>query len=418
MRAHQNQQAPQPVGPPDVDERPIYDTIDYVYDQATEGDVAANDTIRGDDFTSQISELGPTTASNEILEVFKVEYLPAVTNGGDLHSVDSIRLTGDSDPVKHIRFREFMLGFLSPDFHISTPPLGVPVLSGVVNPNDNPFVTSTVKFGTSTDVSPELNNDGTAIDDSFTIRLHVYRWRGTDGELRDLFQALYGSTAFPQNITMTNPFTGSRREYQREAAVSITPGADGGSLGQFTKFTGGVDQELPKVWPWVTWTENAQATTPNSAYKLDLALDNVDEAWKEFEFDFTDQKKAAVFNYLMVNSPDELEEAQMVIEERDRDPRIKLPATSRHQLPTIYPMSGPDPTAAANVERTMDDSELPQAFGTTLDSAGRPIGSNLLGGKQVIWDDGGGFRPIDNGNAIAADDFVAGVIGRRLELTS
>lgn len=414
----EQEQPPSARGPPDVDERPIYDAIDYVYDQATEGDVAANDTIRGDDFTNRVSEFDPDTATNEVLEVFKIEMIPPVQATGDLHTVDTIRLTGDGDATQHLRYREFMLGFRSPDFHLSTPPLGVPVLSGVVNPQADPFVTSTPKFGVGTDISPELNNDGTAIDDSFTIRLHTFRWRGTDQELTDLFEAMYGRTTFPQNISMSNPFTGSRREYNRANPVRIQPGADGGSLGQFTKLTGGIDQELPKVWPWVTWSDNNQATTPNQFEKFDLQLDNVDESWKELEFDFTDQKKAAVFNYMMVNSPDELQDAQMVIAERDRDPVIKLPATSRHQLPTVYPMQGPDPTVPTNDERTAEDGALPASFGTTLDRAGREIGTDLLGGKQVIWDDGGGFRIRDNGNAIAANDVIIGVQGRRLELTS
>lgn len=416
-RAHQDEQQT-PSGPPDLDERPVYDQIDFVYDQSSEGDVAANDTIRGSDFTNRYSEFGHETDSNEVIEVFKMEMLPAEAADGTLHTVDSIRLTGDGDAYPDLRYREFMMGFRSPDFHISTPPLGVPVLAGVIDPNSDPLTTAVPKYGPSTDISPELNNDGNAIDDSFTIRLHVFRWKGTGGELRDLMDALYGRTQFQQSITMSNPFTGSRQQYSRASPVQIRPGADGGSLGQFTKLTGGEDQELPKVRPWVTWADNNNATTTNQEYKFDQSLDNVDESWKELEFDYTDQKKARVFNYVQINAADAMHEAVFHIDERDRQPHVLVPATSRHQLPTIYPMEGPDPTVATYDERTLDDSELPGAIGTTRDLSGRVIGTDLLGGKEVIWDDGGGLRLVDNGNSVPANDAVVGVQGRVLELTS
>lgn len=410
----QNQEA-EPTGPSGTD-RPVYDTIDYVFDQGTEGNVAANDDIHGSDFTSRISEHGFETDSNEVLEVFRMEYIPALTGSGRLHTVDSIRLRGDGDDVRNLRYREFMMGFFGQDFQLSTPPLGVPVLSGVVNPDANPFATSTIKFGPSTDITPVLNNDGTPIDDSFTIRLHTMRWKGTDAEFRDYFQAIYGSTVFRQNIRMSNPFTGSVRTYNRADPIVIRPESEdsratGGAKSQFTKFTGGFDQELPKVWPWVTWADNNQVTTANNDYKFDQALDNVDEPWKELEFDFTDKKEAVQFNYTQVTQPPSLLQGSLHIDERDEQPFIKLPATSRHQLPVVRPPDGSKRTIFGR-------SDLPVAFGTALDPAGRRIGANLLGGKQTIWDDGGGFRIRDNGNTIAANNVLIGVQGRRMELTS
>jgi hypothetical protein len=41
-----------------------------------------------------------------------------------------------------------------------------------------------------------------------------------------------------------------------------------------------------------------------------------------------------------------------------------------------------------------------------------------MGGRQVIWDDGGGFRIEDDGNSLAANDVLVGAVGRYLELTS
>jgi hypothetical protein len=83
------------------------------------------------------------------------------------------------------------------------------------------------------------------------------------------------------------------------------------------------------------------------------------------------------------------------------EPRER-PARSgaEHELPLLRPLDGSQRTGH-------DTGSLPRRF------------ANRLGGKQVVWDDGGGLRIRDDGDeSIAAGDILAGVEGKRLELQS
>lgn len=394
------QQAPGAGGPADIrgTDRPIYDTIDYLYDHDVEGDLAANDNVKSpDDFTTIEGE--QRTETNEVMEVFKVELIPPYNDDGSLQQFDHLRLWDGSEAFPNIRFREFMLGFFGPDFTLSTPILGRPVLAGN-NPNADPIGTATPKFGTDTAVTPRLNNDGSAITASFRVRLHVWRWQGTDEEMQDFFNDVFGRTSFPQNIGMSNPFTGDSENFERGTPIQIRPGAKGGSKGQFTRLTGGVEQELPKVYPWATWANNNNATKANTEYEFTTVNDRVDEDWKRLEFDFTDGKEAVILQHIQVNQPNHLLKAVMHIDERDEQPEFILgPAPSAHELPFLRPLDGTGRSAFA-------PGQLPVAM------------SGRLGNDQMIWNDGGGFRPVDDGTAIDAGNILVGVQGKRLTLES
>lgn len=383
-------------------ERAIKDYIDFVFDNSADGPVAVNDTIRGSDWSSIESgqDRDEQTAGNEVMEVERIEFIPPTNADGTLDTIEALRLWDGDEYYKHIRAREFMLGFFGPDFHLTTPKLGEAVLDPTNNTSPaDPINSATPKFPSDTAVSPAVINDGTQIDQDFRVRLHVWRWQGTDAELRDYINALYGRTTFNQNITMSNPFTGDRQTYQRADPVRITPGADGGSLGQFTKLTGGTDQQLPKVRPWVTWSENNNATTTNQFYQFRTRNDRVDEDWKELEHDFTDAKKAAIYDYFQVNQPNNLLEGMFNLDERDGpQPSVALPPNSAHQLPVVRPLDG--------TKRTQDANQL-------------PVGAeSAFGARQVVWNDKGGFRVRDDGTSIGANNILIGVQGYRLQLES
>lgn len=381
--------------------RPTVDTIDYVYDQSTEGNVVAHDTIRGSDYTDIVGD--DETESDEILEVFRVEMIPP-TSGGELQSIDALRLWDGDNYYPHIRYREFMLAYQGPDMHLTTPDLGTPALAGATDPTTGDtispaghiFETSVPKYGPTTTVSPALINDGNAITDSFRVRLWVIRWDGTDEELTDYIEKTYGRTTFQQDIGMSNPYKGTGRQYTRANPVRIEPGAEGGAKGQFTKLAGGIDQELPKVFPWVTWSANNDPTQANKEYKFRTRNSKVVEDYQELEFDFTDRKNAAIFQYLQVNEPDHLHEGLLVLESRpDPQPNFQLSPNAAHQLPLLRPTDG----------YVSERDDLPVDLSEDYE-------------VQVVWDDGGGFRVVDDGTPISADDVLVGVQGRRLELTS
>lgn len=381
-------------------DRATPDTIDFVYDTNADGNVAANAIVRDSDWTSIIGD--NETNSNEIIEVERVEYLPPRNDDGSMQEIEALRLWDGESYYPHVRLRETMTGYFGPDFHLTTPRFGEPVLSDTDeegNPGQNPIATATPKYGTSTAISPALVNDGTQIDDPFRVRLHVWRWEGTDSELQNYISSLYGSATFQQGIRMSNPYTGTAERYNRGTPIRLAPGADGGALGQFTRLTGGIDQELPKVWPWATYSENNNATRANQDYTFTTRNNAVDSRWKRLDFDFTDRKEAVIFTHVGVNQPDDLDSGTFVIEDRDEDPEVQLTPNSAHELPLLRPLDG------ASRDR-FSPGQLPVALEDRLD------------GSQVVWDSGGGFRVTDNGTSIGANNIYVNVHGYKLELES
>lgn len=373
--------------------RPVVDTVDFVYDHGTEGDVDPYEEVKATDYTEIIGD--HRTDTDEVLEVFKVELVPP-TDNGQLQTAEAIRLHDGKTYYPNLRYREFMMGYKSDSFPLSTPKLGTPVLEGAVNPATNVFDTAVPKFGTDTPVQPVWVNDGTAVTDSFRLRLWTIRWNGTDSELQEYISQQYGTTTFQQNIGLSNPYKGSNGNYARDTPIRVQRSAKGGALGQFTKLAGGVDQELPKVYPWVTWSENNKATKPNKEYRFTTINDRVDEDWKRLEYDYTDRKEAALFTSLQVNQPANLQEGVMALDSRpDPQPRFQLTPNVAHQFPFLRPQDGSVP----------DRDDVPVELGQNYE-------------PQMVYDDGGGFRVVDNGTSIAAGDLLVGVTGRKLELTS
>jgi len=381
----------------------VPDTIDFVYEVGTDGNIAPNQIVRGeDDYT--LVDGDPQTDTNEVMEVFKVEIDPAedtTTTPNSLSTVDSIRLWNGDSYYDHVRFREFQSRLFGPTENNSTPMLGQPVLAGTNNPASDPIGTATPKYGPSETITPAIINDGTAISEgTFTIRFHVYRWKGSNAEFVDFFNDVYGRTSFQQNISFSNPYTGESQTYTRSDPANIAEGTSESTLGAFTKLAGGVNQSLPKVYPWVTHAENGNDTRPNREYEFTTRNGNVANQYERLEFDYTDRENAVLFEHIAVQQNSDLDSGTFVVEERDEDPDVNLGSGVRHELPLLR-----DPDDTSTVEE-FDAGQVPVSVADRFNS------------KQAIWSDGGGFRVMDDGTSIPAGDILIGVHGRKLELTT
>lgn len=382
--------------------RAIPDVIDFEV-QANASNIAPNETVRGNDFDAVDGD--PTTDTNEVMEVVKFEVLPPVDPdpAGDgsapaaMQSWDALRLWDGDSYYPHVRFKPWMLGWTGPDHHLSTPAFGEPVLSGDNNPGGDPIGTATPKFGPSKTVTPAIVNDDTAIDQDFRVRMYVWRFKGSEREFATYLSQSYGTTSFSQPISMSNPYTGASRGYSRAESTTLAAGTD--NLASFPKLTGGNDQLQPKVFPWVMNTTNAMDTRPNTPYEFTTRNGRVRNDYERLEFDFTDQRRAAIFDRVAVQQQANLHEGSVVIEERDHDPRAVLSNDDTHQLPVPINADGTENGPA-------DAGALPRKT------------SEVFGRRPVLWDDGGGFRVLDDGTAIPAGEINVGVFGRWLELTS
>lgn len=390
---------------------PHRETIDF----NRTSNVSANNEIIGSDFDTIDGD--PSLSSKEIFEVERIEMLAPQNADGSLQTFDRLRLHDGADYYPFVNYRSFMLGWRGVNNRITTPRLGQPVLENKVSPEQRPLLTACPKFGPEDRVDVSVQNDGSQIDDNFTVRVTGWRFKGTDEEMRRYFsRASNLSETINQTISMSNPFDEEGNTYPNET-IRILQAAEGGAHGQFARLTGGVNQNLPKVWPWATWADNAVATTANRDYEFSFADDNVDNKYQSVFLNFADGDDAAVFDYLMVDDGvANLDEMKMELESRDEEdiPQFNVQDTDEHELPFVRRLDGTYPSAEQYETSVAGSISRPV---TKVDGVPTRISDSLQPAETVVWNDEGGIVAVDDGNSIPANGVLIGVQGNRLELT-
>lgn len=391
---------------------PKRDTI--VYEQTS--NVATNDTIIGDDFDT--IEGDEDLASNEVFEVERIEVVTPPQNAdGSIQEVDWIRLHDGDDYYPRLRFRWWMLGYDGPNFGSRSPRLGHPVLENKVDAERRPVATAAPKFGPEDQVQIALKNNGTAIDDNFAIKIVGWRFKGNSREMRNYFQSASNlRTTYQQDLTLSNPFDEDTGSWSQNR-IRIHPDADGGAHRQFTRLTGGVNQNLPKVWPWATWADNDSATKTNTDYEFSFGQDNVADKWQEMFFDFSRGEEAALFDYVMVQDDvANLLEARIKLQSRPSEdvPVFNVEDNDQHELPVLRRLASNTTSAAGQTE--VPDQNVGHAHATVVDGVPRRVSKALQRAETMVWNDEGGLAIRDDGTQISANTVRAAVYGNRLEL--
>lgn len=379
--------------------------------------VATNDTIIGSDFDTV--EGDRVVASNEVFEVERIEVIsPPQNNNGSVQPVEWIRLHDGDDYYPNVRLRWWMMGHQGPNYGVASPRLGQPVLENKVNPEARPILTACPKFGPDDQVNIALKNDGNQIDDNFAIRVHGWRFKGTSREMRNYFRRASNlSETINQTISLSNPFSEDGNVYQQTSPVNISPDANGGAHSQFTRLTGGVDQNLPKVWPWATWADNSSATKTNTDYNFSFSSDQVDDKWQEVFFDFSNGQNAAVFNYVMAQeNVANLSELRLSLESRPSDdiPVFNVEDNDQHELPVVRRLADNDHSGAGQVEQALPGSSSNQV--SVVDRVPKRVSQALQQAEAVVWNDEGGVSIRDDGTQISSNGVRVGVYGNRLNL--
>lgn len=379
--------------------------------------VATNDTIIGDDFDTV--EGDRIVASNEVFEVESIELIaPPQNSDGSIQPCEWIRLHDGDDYYPNIRLRFWMMGHVGPNFGAKSPRLGQPVLENKVNPEARPILTACPKFGPDDQVNIALKNDGNQINDDFAIRINGWRFKGTSREMRQYFRRASNLTeTLNQTISLSNPFSEEGNSYQQTAPVRISPDADGGAHAQFTRLTGGVDQNLPKVWPWATWADNSSATKTNTDYEFSFAQDNVDDKWQEIFFDYSDGTNAAIFNYVLAQeNVTNLDEVKMKLESRPTNdiPSFNAEDNDQHELPVVRRLADGSTSQAGQIETPLPGASSNEV--AVVDRVPRRVSKALQQAETVVWNDEGGIAVVDNGTSISANNVRVGVYGNRLNL--
>lgn len=117
---------------------------------------------------------------------------------------------------------------------------------------------------------------GTDVDADFRVRIWGYRY--TDRMLQRLPQR-----TMPGNFTI--------RDRRNDRDINVPNQSIEITLENWTLLPGGVDQQTPKINPFLRFATNSNATTVNTRYEFRFNLGNVDSEFKDLEFNYDIQNK-------------------------------------------------------------------------------------------------------------------------------
>ena len=214
------------------------------------------------------------------------------------------------------------------------------------------------------------------ITGTFKIRFWGIRYK-TEEDLK----RVYGDTVYGAESVVVEGETGKEIRFTKEA-VDV-------SFKNWSKLSGGVNQNNPKIMPFIRWAYNANATTVNTKYVFDE--DNVPYAQMELEFDL-EEDEALIVERIGVRTTSNLKYYWWEIDNIDRpyDKWIVKEDFNPLHFGLAYPY------LPADVPLFYPLYELPE------------------GHKLLIHDGVGRVCVQDDGTSIAAGNIVTAVAGKMI----
>ena len=207
-------------------------------------------------------------------------------------------------------------------------------LNGTRTPNMNPPVLETqgniVAFGTPLcEAVKKPYPMYEARCPKFKSRISVETWAGTGGISADylirLHVYVYRKEELARIATVV-PGLAAISDIARGRRIPVGKPAIALSYDNWDKLPGGLMQAVPKINPFMTWAQNANATTPNQDYEFRVVLGNVDatKPWQELYFDYEDRSKILIINGLGVRAATNLKDTCIKIA-GDEHPKYRIP---------------------------------------------------------------------------------------------
>lgn len=125
-------------------------------------------------------------------------------------------------------------------------------------------------------VSVVARAGGTNVTENFRIRIYGFRYT------RRLLER-FPQRTMPGNITI--------RDRRNDRDINVPTQNIEITLENWTLLPGGVDQETPKINPFLRFATNANTTTVNTRYEFRFDLGNVDSEFKDLRFPFDIENK-------------------------------------------------------------------------------------------------------------------------------
>jgi hypothetical protein len=218
-----------------------------------------------------------TVGSDEVIEIYRIEYSPPISDTTlqktlleiaiNDRVIDSIKIASNMMPIKSIN------AGLAVD-------LGKPLLHAPISGVPLPIENTTIKAK----VDDVIKVIVTALEDvtaPFKIYIKFARVIG-----KSKLTSVVPIAAMPKRVELLGDVYDGR-------AVPI-------SVETWNELPGGNAQEKPQIFPFITWSTNKNATTPNKEYSFSYP-DNVDNQWQALFWKLSEKREAYIFNYLGVH---------------------------------------------------------------------------------------------------------------------
>ena len=246
--------------------------IDFAFDFATTNLSAGGSTASGDTSTTEEYELD----NDSVMEVCGLELIGPIAADGARQKIEHVKIKVDGELVPDIIFNELM----APAYHISTKlnypffggsgrykdlpygmcfNLGVPMMMGG-NPDD-----ATIKVGPKETLgfeikAPRAAENGGTIDQNMIVRVTV-----AEAKTQAVLERVLGSYGLVAGGSIDQSFEVIDLSTNDRIAVTKNVPLN---LDMWTSLHGGMAAAKPYVTNFITYAQNATATTTNSEYRF------------------------------------------------------------------------------------------------------------------------------------------------------
>jgi hypothetical protein len=319
----------------------------------------------GTSFTAPIYTVG----SDEVAEVFRIEYAPPVSNGVVQKTL--LEILVNDKPIDSLKISSTMLPISSTRSTVAID-LGKALLHAPIKGVPSPLENTTIKAKVNDVISVKV----TAIDTvtaPFMVYIKFARAIGR-GKLSEVVPIGAYAKTFSINGDV---YTGR--------AVPI-------SQETWNELPGGVAQDKPQIFPFAVYSLNKNATTVNKEYSLSYP-DNVAELWQQLFWKLADKREAYIITHLGVHPNANQKATRFFI-----DTRLTNPWFDTAPLPyynEFLPASSYDDNVNANANK---------------------LGPKKIEPPFVFHGVTGGIQILDNGTSIPANGVEVNAYGVKLVL--
>lgn len=346
----------------------VFDPI-LKYTATFSGDISAGAKVR----SGILFEAAP----DEVFEVFRIEVKPPVNpDTGAIYKLKEIGLEINGEAYPYIHANAVMFPPERPTVAAQPIDLGTPVLWSRLlgtQPNAIDAAIPRLKEGDRLAVYA-VAEDAIPSGVDFEVSVLGARARGADVIAKEAGR------------TFVADFQLDADRYTK-GAIPITAET-------FNQLPGGLAQSVPKIFPWITYARNAEATTANKWYSFSYPDRTVTEEWMTLKFNLPLKPKAYAIFRLGVIPHANAKALRFFVEGRETQPEFP-----------IYELPGQNFFPPAMFYDTAVNADLKWA------------GPRKLFPTVVFHGVKGGVEIVDNGTSIPANGIELHVYGKIFILT-